>query len=73
MIGPVTEMTKNDPPRCLAIHEFAHFNGLTGSEAEASKSTPWSQKVLEDSSVFIARGWQLIKPEGYKITERSRL
>lgn len=66
-IGPKTPLTKDDdPPSYLAIHEVDNLEtALTSKEAAASFSTPWTQKQLTGSKVFVSRGWKLVHSEGF--------
>ena len=64
-IGPDTPLTKTPPPKYLAIHYVDDVSAFGGKEAEAANTTPWTVKHIEQSKPFIARGWKLIKAEGY--------
>ncbi|OAL34514.1 hypothetical protein AYO20_06144 [Fonsecaea nubica] len=65
VIGPKTALTKDEPPKYLAIHEMDSLQGFVGKEADAANTTPWTVKHIKDSKVFIPRGWELITSRGY--------
>jgi len=65
LLGPKAPLTKGEPARYLAVHEFDGLEGLGGKEAEAANSTPWTVKHVKDSKVMIARAWELIHSQGF--------
>lgn len=65
-IGPrVPVLTLGEPPRYLAVHEVDNVKAFTtGPEAEAAW-TEWTKKQVEETEVFIVRGWGKVRAVGF--------
>ena len=64
-IGPDTPLTKTPAPKYLAIHFLEDISAFGGEEGEAATTPPWTKKHIKAIKPFKARGWKLIKAEGY--------
>ncbi|KAH7121705.1 hypothetical protein EDB81DRAFT_952363 [Dactylonectria macrodidyma] len=60
-IGPRTDYTFGEKlPKFIANHYFTSLDGFATPIGEAVSLTPWSQKVITTSPIFVLRGWDLV-------------
>ncbi|KAH8595053.1 hypothetical protein B0O99DRAFT_686918 [Bisporella sp. PMI_857] len=66
-IGAKTDYTLGEMdqlPKYIAVHDFDKLDVFSTPEGDAVSNTPWTVKVLNTSSIFIVRGWDLIDCQG---------
>lgn len=60
-LNPKSKEGYKPGPRFLALHDFAHIDGLDGPEHDACRNTPWRTEVMSHVVRYEKRLWKVYK------------